>query len=145
MEGGTGQVVGGRRTGSASGLVCVLGLRARKPRVVILGPDTKPSGVPTHVGIDKKAAEEECDYITDGRFEKFTLKRLDGVWAVAMDMWEPVTGSACRYLSDTDNRIRFAAGSQSPAGWLNPMIGVAKNLKGHEAGLMTNAGAKVPP
>ena len=98
-------------------------------RAVTRGLAAKPPSVPTHVGVDEKAAGKGQDYITvvsdldagtveyiaderrkatlDGYFEKFAAEQLDRIEAVAMDMWEPFAASVRTHLSDADNKIVF--------------------------------------
>ncbi len=52
-------------------------------------------------------ADERRQASLDGYFEQFTAKQLDGVAAVAMDMWEPFAASVHTHLSDADDKIVF--------------------------------------
>jgi transposase len=98
-------------------------------RAVTRGLAAKPLNVPALIGVDEKAAGKGHDYITvvsdldagtveyiaderrqaglDGYFEKFTAGQLDGIQAVAMDMWEPFAASARTHLTDADTKIVF--------------------------------------
>lgn len=98
-------------------------------RAVARGLAAKPTSVPTHLGVDEKAAGKGHDYITvvsdldaatveyiaderrqaslDGYFEKFSAEQLDGIAAVAMDMWEPFAASVRAHLDDAEDKIVF--------------------------------------
>ncbi len=98
-------------------------------RAVSRGLAAKPHSVPAHLGVDEKAAGKGHDYITvvsdldaatveyiaderrqaslDSYFEKFTPEQLDGIKAVAMDMWEPFATSVRTHLADADDKIVF--------------------------------------
>jgi transposase len=98
-------------------------------RAVTRGLAAKPLTVPAHIGVDEKAAGKGQDYITvvsdldagtveyvaderrqaslDGYFAKFSAEQLDGVAAVAMDMWEPFAASVRAHLSDAGDKIVF--------------------------------------
>jgi len=94
---------------------------------VARGLAARPLAVPTHVGVDEKAAGRGADYITvvcdldagtvehiaderrqaslDEYFEKFTDVQLAGIEAVAMDMWEPYAASVRDHLDEAENKI----------------------------------------
>lgn len=96
---------------------------------VARGLAARPVAVPTHVGVDEKAAGRGADYITvvcdldagtvehiaderrqaslDEYFEKFTDVQLAGIEAVAMDMWEPYAASVRDHLDEAENKIVF--------------------------------------
>jgi len=96
---------------------------------VARGLAARPVTVPTHVGVDEKAAGRGADYITvvcdldagtvehiaderrqaslDEYFERFTDVQLAGIEAVAMDMWEPYAASARDHLDEAENKIVF--------------------------------------
>ncbi|MGM7668514.1 ISL3 family transposase [Microbacterium sp. A93] len=98
-------------------------------RAVARGLAVKPLEAPNQVGVDEKAAGKGQDYITvvsdlnagtvdyiaderrqaslDGYFERFTPEQLEGIQAVAMDMWEPFAASTRAHLSDAEDKIVF--------------------------------------
>lgn len=98
-------------------------------RAVARGLAAKPTSVPVHLGVDEKAAGKGHDYITvvsdldggtveyiaderrqaslDGYFAQFSAEQLDGIAAVAMDMWEPFAASVRAHLDDAEDKIVF--------------------------------------
>lgn len=98
-------------------------------RAVDRGLGVKPLEAPNQVGVDQKSAGKGQDYITvvsdldagtvdyiaderrqsslDGYFERFTPEQLEGIQAVAMDMWEPFAASTRAHLTDAEDKIVF--------------------------------------
>lgn len=98
-------------------------------RAVARGQAVKELAVPALVGVDEKAAARGHDYVTvvsdlargtveyladerkesslDGYFERFSADQLDGIEAVAMDMWEPYANSVRSHLEHADDKIVF--------------------------------------
>jgi transposase len=98
-------------------------------RAVERGLRDKPVRVPALIGVDEKTAAKGQTYITvvcdikggtvehiaddrrqsslDSFFAKFTPEQLQGIEAVAMDMWEPFANSVRAHLPEAEDKIVF--------------------------------------
>lgn len=98
-------------------------------RAVRRGRARKPHRIPTHIGIDEKSFAKRhkyetlvCDlergtieYVVDDRkqeslesyFQAFEPKELEGVKAVAMDMWDPYIAATKVYVPQAEEKIVF--------------------------------------
>jgi len=98
-------------------------------RAVERGQKAKKRRVITHLGVDEKAVAKRHRYVTlvcdlrrgtveyvakdrkktslDAYYQSLTKKQLNGIQAVAMDMWDPFVASTKEHLSDGANKIVF--------------------------------------
>lgn len=98
-------------------------------RAVKRGQERKRRRVITHVGVDEKAIAKGQRYMTlvndleratveyvgdertreslDGYFRTLTARQLEGIEAVAMDMWEPFVLSVRANVPDAEKKIVF--------------------------------------
>ena len=98
-------------------------------RAVERGQKAKKRRVITHLGVDEKAVAKRHRYVTlvcdlkrgtveyvakdrkktslDAYYQSLTKRQLNGIQAVAMDMWDPFVASTKEHLSDGANKIVF--------------------------------------
>lgn len=98
-------------------------------RAVKRGLQAKDKGVPARLGVDEKAISKGARYITlvcdldastieyvaearrmeslDGYFLSFSAAQLEGIRAIAMDMWPPYIASTLRLVPGARDKIVF--------------------------------------
>jgi len=98
-------------------------------RAVRRGRERKPHRIPEYIGVDEKSFASHHNYetlvcdlengtvecVVDDRrqesletyFREFTAEELEGVKAIAMDMWDPYIAAAKAYIPDAEEKIVF--------------------------------------